>query len=344
MAVTIKDIAKQAGVGVATVSRVLNNSGYVSENVRERVLTIVRESRYLPNTNARNLKVNSSRNIGLFVKGITNPFFTKMIRIIEEKCALQGYTLTLKNVNEHQDEMTMAADEVRSSNLCGVILMGGVVGYSEAQFRELGVPCVLTTIHAGEDVPKNVYSSVCIDDEKESQKAAEYLISIGHRRIGFIYDPSAERATPNQRRFFGYQKALAAHDIPFDRRLVADIVHTSLYNGYAIGFNAVRSLYAASPDMTAVMAFSDVMAIGAMKGISSLGLRIPEDISVIGFDGIDAGEYYQPSLDTILQPAGEMASSSIQFLFDMLRGGQAQHLVYEAVLARRGSTCPRKNK
>ena len=343
MALTIKDIARQAGVGVATVSRVLNNSGYVSETVRERVLTAVRNSRYLPNENARNLKINSSRNIGLFVKGISNPFFNKMIRIIEEKCALQGYTLTIKNVNEHQDEITLAANEARSSNLCGVILMGGVFRYSEVQFREIGVPCVLTTIHAGDDVPKDAYSSVCVNDEKESRKAAEYLISIGHRRIGFIYDPSAEQATPNQQRFFGYQKALAAHDIPCDPQLVAHIAHTSLDNGYAIGFNAVRALYSVSPDITAIMAFSDVMALGAMKGIFSLGLRVPEDLSVIGFDGIEAGEYYQPSLDSIIQPAGEMALSSIEFLFHMLKGGQSQHLVYEAVLARRGSTAPRRH-
>ncbi|MDO5434872.1 MAG: LacI family DNA-binding transcriptional regulator [Clostridia bacterium] len=342
MAVTIKDIAQKAGVGVSTVSRVLNNSGYVSAAVREKVLAAVLESRYQPNANARNLKINSSRNIGLFVKGIANPFFNKMIRIIEEKCALQGYTLTIKNVNEHQDEMKLAADEARSSNLCGVILMGGVPEYSEAQFRELGVPCVLTTIHAGDSVPKDMYSSVYVDDEKECRKATEYLISIGHRRIGFIYDPSAERATPNQQRFIGYQKALAAHQIPYDQRLVADIARTSLDNGYAIGFNAVRALYAAAPDMTAVVAFSDVMALGAMKGIFSLGLKIPENISVIGFDGIEAGEYYQPSLDTIVQPAGEMALSSIQFLFDMIRGGQAQHLVYDAVLARRGSTMQKK--
>ena len=342
MAITIKDIARQAGVGVATVSRVLNNSGYVSESIRKRVLAVVRDTRYLRNENARNLKINSSRNIGLFVKGISNPFFNKMIRIIEEKCALQGYILTIKNVNEHQDEMMLAANEARSSNLCGVILMGGVFGYTEEQFREIGVPCVLTTIHACGDVPKNVYSSVCVDDEKESQKAAEYLISIGHRRIGFIYDPSAEKATPNQQRFFGYQKALAAHHIPYDPRLVAHIAHTSLDTGYAIGFNAVRALYSASPDMTAIMAFSDVMALGAMKGIFSLGLKIPENISVIGFDGIEAGEYYQPSLDTVVQPAGEMALSSIEFLFDMLRGGQSRHLVYEAVHARRGSTAPRK--
>ena len=334
---TIHDIAKIAGVGAATVSRVINNSGYVSDDVRIRVQRAIEENGYVPNPNARGLKANSGRNIGLFVKGITNPFFNKMIRIIEEKCVLRGYMLIVRNVDEHEDELEIAIREARASGLCGVILMGGSFGYSEKQFRRLALPVVLVTISAGGDVPEELYSSVLIDDEKEGWKAASYLIGLGHRRIGFIYNPGPEALTTNGLRFRGYRRALEENGIPYDPALVADNSMATLYTGYATGFNAVRVIWSRCPDVTGIVAFSDVLALGAMKGLFSLGLKIPDNVSVVGFDGIEAGEYYQPSLDTIIQPAGEMALSSIEFLFSMIQGGTAQHLVYDAVLARRGS-------
>lgn len=337
MAVTIRDIAQKAGVGVATVSRVINNTGYVSDDVRARVQAVIEENAYVPNPGARSLKASAARNIGLFVKGITNPFFNKMIRIIEEKCVLRGYMLIIRNVDEHENELEIAIQEARVSGLCGVILMGGSFGYSRKQFQRLALPTVLLTISAGRDVPEELYSSVLIDDEKEGYKAAAYLIELGHRRIGFIYNPGSEETTTNGLRFQGYRRALEENGIPYNPALVADSSTATLYTGYATGFNAVRALYARCPDMTGVVAFSDVMALGAMKGLFSLGLRIPDDVSVVGFDGIDAGEYYQPSLDTIIQPAGEMALSGIEFLFSMIQGGASQHLVYDAVLARRGS-------
>ncbi|MEG1753634.1 MAG: LacI family DNA-binding transcriptional regulator [Christensenella sp.] len=337
MAITIKDIAKQSGVGISTVSRVINNTGYVSEEVRQKVMRVVRDCNYVPNTSARNLKVNGSKNIALLVKGITNPFFNKMIRIIEEKAALRGYPLFIQNVDDHANELDIATREARDRNLCGVIIMGGTFGYSEQRFRQLGIPCVLVTVSASEAISKDLYSSVKIDDEKESYRATEYLISLGHKRIGFIYDPLTDRLTPNRLRFMGYCRALEEYNIPFDASLVADNTSAPLYSGYITGFNAMKSLYMRNHDMTAVFAFADVLAIGAAKGAFSLGLRVPEDMSIVGFDGIEASEFYQPSLDTVYQPASEMALSSIEFLFDMLQGGKPQHLVYDAVLMKRGS-------
>lgn len=337
MAITIKDIAEKSGVGISTVSRVINNTGYVSDEIRQRVMRVVRELNYTPNANARNLKANESKNIALLVKGITNPFFNKMIRIIEEKIALRGYALFIQNVDDHTNELDLAIREARDRNLCGVIIMGGTFGYSEDRFRQLGIPCVLVTVSASDEIPKDLYSSVKIDDEKEGYRATQYLISLGHRRIGFIYDPLTEKLTPNRLRYLGYRRALEENNIPFDESLIADNTDAPLHSGYITGFNALKALYLRNPDMTAVFAFADVLALGAIKAVFSLGLRVPEDISVIGFDGIEAGEFYHPSLDTIYQPANEMALSSIEFLFDMLCGEKSQHLVYDAVLAKRGS-------
>lgn len=337
MGITIRDIARLSGVGISTVSRVINNSGYVSEDVRRNVNAIIKQYHYVPNTNARNLKLSGSKNIALFVKGITNPFFNKMMRVIEQKAALRGYPLLVQDVMFDGDELEVAIRETQERSLCGVILMGGASSYTLESFRRLGVPCVLTTVSAADEVPTDAYSSVRIDDEKEGRRVTEYLISLGHRRIGFIYKSEAGTSTPNWQRYMGYCRALEEHDIPLDPALVAGDYGMGDASGYAAGFNAMKQLYARNHDMTAVFAFADILAIGAAKAAFSMGLRIPEDISIVGFDGIEAAEYYNPSLDTIYQPANDMALSSIETLFDMMQGGQAQHLVYDAVLMKRGS-------
>lgn len=341
MAITIKDIAKLSGVGISTVSRVINNTGYVSDEVRLKVMQVVREYNYVPNSSARNLKASETKNIALLVKGITNPFFNKMIRIIEEKCALRGYPLFIQNVDNHTNELDLAVREQRDRNLCGVILMGGSFGYSEEKFRQLGVPCVLVTVSASGEISKELYSSVKIDDEEQAFRATEYLITLGHRRIGFIYDPLSPLQTPNRLRFNGYCRALEENGIEFDPSLVADNTDAPFHSGYITGFKAMKELYMKNPDMTALFAFADVLALGAAKGAFSMGLRVPEDISIVGFDGIEAGEFFEPSLDTICQPADEMALASIEFLFDMIQGGAAQHRIFDAVLLKRGS-CRRR--
>ena len=337
MRATIKDIAKESGVRISTVSRVINNTGYVSSEVRQRVMKVMKDYNYVPNTSARNLKANSSKNIAILVKGITNPFFHTMIRIIEEKTSLRGYSLIIQNVDDHVNELDLAIQEAGSRNLCGVILIGGTFGYSAQRFRQLGIPCVLLTVSADSSIPQDLYSSVKIDDEKEGYRATEYLISLGHKNIGFIYDPPTDCLTPNRLRFMGYQRALKEHGIPFKASLVANNTNAPFYSGYLTGFNAMKHLYAKNPDMTAVFAFADVLALGAAKASFSLGLKVPDDISIVGFDGIDAGEFYNPSLDTICQPASQMALSGIEFLFEMLQGGPARHIVYDAVLTKRGS-------
>lgn len=337
MGITIKDIAKKSGVGISTVSRVINNTGYVSDEVRQKVMKIVRDCHYVPNNSARNLKISGSKNIAILVKGITNPFFNKMIRVIEEKAALRGYPLLIQNVDDHTNELELAICEARDRNLCGVILMGGTFGYSTELFKRLEIPCVLVTVSANSDIPLSLYSSVKIDDEKEGYRATEYLLSLGHRHIGFIYDPLTDRLTPNRLRFMGYQRALSDYNVPFDPSLIADNTDAPFYSGYLTGFNAMKQIYNRNPDITAVFCFADVLALGAAKAAFSMGLRVPEDISVMGFDGIDAGEFYHPSLDTIYQPASEMALSSIEFLFDMLQGNPSQHRIYDAVLTKRGS-------
>lgn len=336
---TIKEIAQICGVGVATVSRVINNTGSVSPATRQKVMEVVQAYNFIPNNSARNLKVTQSNNIALLVKGLTSPFFNKIIRIIEQKAALRGYPLFIQNVDSTAMELDVAIQESKSRNLSGVIILGGFYGYSEEKFRQLDIPCVLVTISAGKEVNPEIYSSVIIDDELEGFRATEYLIGLGHRRIGFLFHNPSEEKTPNALRYEGYLRALKEHDLPFDPNLVALVSSAGEPNdsGFQMGFQMMKQLHAKNRDMTAVFAFSDVLAIGAAKAIFSMGLRVPEDISVMGFDGIEMAEYYHPSLDTIYQPAPEMAMSSIDILLDMIQGGPSQHIVYKSILLKRGS-------
>lgn len=333
----IKDIAKISGVGISTVSRVINNSGFVSDLTRKKVMEAINANHYVPNNSARNLKAAQSKNIALLVKQISNPFFNKMIRVIEQRVALQGYPLMIQNVDTASDELEMAIQETKDRNLCGVIIMGGGFNYTENQFRRLAIPCVLVTVSAGPGVDKSFYSSVMIDDEMEGYRATEYLISLGHRRISFIYSPLQEPVTPNSLRYNGYLRALREYDIPFDPNLVASNLDGE-ESGYVTGFRAMKQLYGRNRDITAVFAFADILAIGAAKAILSMGLNIPGDVSIVGFDGIEMAEFFHPSLDTVYQPFAEMALSSINLLFDQMQGNPSRHLVYESVLLKRGSS------
>ena len=332
-----KDIARLSGVGIATVSRVINQTGYVSEKTRKKVMDVISEYNYIPNNNARNLKLTQSENIALFVKYISNPFFEKMIVTIQQEVASRGYPLHIQNVDESSDELDFAISESMQRNLCGLIILGGSYSsYTEAKFRQLGIPCVLLTVNSEGNVDPSLYSSVTIDDEREGYRATNYLIEMGHRKIGFLYKDIENAVTPNILRYRGYVRALEESGIPVDEKLIAPALPSSGM-GFRTGFLAMKNLMQKNPDMTAVFAFSDVLAMGAAKAALTAGKQIPEDISIIGFDGIEMAEFYSPALDTVYQPATEMALSAVSLLHGMMNGEKTQHMICDAVIMKRGS-------
>ncbi|MNZ52085.1 HTH-type transcriptional regulator DegA [compost metagenome] len=333
MDVNIKDIARISGVGISTVSRVINNKGLVSKSTREKVLNVVKEYNYIPNSNARNLKTTESKNIALMVKGITNPFFSNMIKEIERQANLRGYPFLIHQVEDGTDEINAAIQLTKEKNLCGIIFMGGTYNHSEEKFKQLTVPFVLTTITSTQEVDPDIFSSVTINELKEAYKATNYLISLGHENIGFLAKSPLLDETTGNRRYLGYKKALEEHNLPYDAQLVEDCEYSP-----SSGFDAARRLLKRNKGVTAIFAASDTIAIGAAKAVLTAGLSIPDDISIIGFDGIEMAEYFHPSLDTISQPGTEMALSSVGVLFDLISGRSGhQHIVYDAVLLKRGS-------
>ncbi len=335
--INIKDIARLSGVGIATVSRVINQTGSVSEKTKKKVMDVINEYNYIPNNNARNLKLTQSENIALIVKYMSNPFFIKMMDVIEIEMASRGYPLLIQNVDDSSDELDIAISESMHSNLCGVIIMGGSFSsYTESKFKQLGIPSVLLTVSSEGNVDPSLYSSVIIDDEKEAYKATKYLIEMGHKNIGFLYKDVMRLITPNILRYQGYKRALEESGIPVDDNLISTGVPVS-GAGFRAGFLAMKQLMQKNPSMTAVFAFSDVLAIGAAKAALAGGKKIPEDISIIGFDGIEMTEFYNPALDTVYQPATEMALSAVSLLHGMMNGEKSQHMVYDSVIMKRGS-------
>ncbi|MDO3408664.1 LacI family DNA-binding transcriptional regulator [Saccharibacillus sp. CPCC 101409] len=330
----IKDIAKISGVGISTVSRVLNNSGVVSDATRARVMSVVKQYNYVPNSNARNLKMTQSNTIALMVKGISNPFFANMIKEVERQVHLRGCPLLIQHIEDGVDEIGAAVQLVKEKNLCGVIFMGGTYDHSEEEFKQLTVPFVLTTITTIKEVDPSVFSSVSIDDVHSAYKATNYLISLGHRSICFLARFPLVENTIGNRRLLGYKKALEEHGIPYDPAFVEDCEYAPSF-----GFAAAKRLMNKNKGATAMFAASDAIAIGVAKAVLSSGLSIPGDMSIVGFDGIEMAEYYHPSLDTISQPGVEMAHVSVETLFDLIAGETAnKHIVFESLLVKRGSS------
>ncbi len=337
--ITIKDIARICGVGVSTVSRAINNHPDINPVTKNMIMQTIEKYGYIPNNSARNLKRTDTKCIAILVKGLTNPFFAKMIRIVEEEVERNHYSLVLRHVEYSADEVDVALQLVKEKRLRGIIFLGGYFMQSEDRMSKLNVPFVLAT--AGcipENMSRKVYSSLTVDDEKEGYQMTKYLISQGHKKIAILSAETTDLSV-GQLRLKGYKRAMEEAGIGVDSELICpmkdDIEYYSMENGYAV----TSELLEKRDDVTAIFAISDVIAIGACRAIKDKGKRVPQDIAVAGYDGIDMGQYYSPSISTIEQPVDDIAIDSIKLLFAIINGEQKhQHKVYSGKLLVREST------
>ena len=310
----IRDIAKICGVGVSTVSRVLNNHPDVKKETRERVLEVMKEYNYIPNNSARILKSNNTHQIGVFVKGVFNPFFSEMIRVIEEELHKSGYTMILQHYDykDINDSGTLVSF-IKEKRLPGVICLGGnFEGIKEGYLDNLDVGVVLTSVDRSVGEVSNVISTVSIDNEYSAYTAMRYLMRKGHTKIGLILGDEYDAGVGN-RRALGYMKALAEAGLPIEKNYII----VGGYN-YEESYNAVKKLLKEQPELTAIFAISDIMAIGACKAAVDSGYKVPEDLSIMGFDGMEVGKFYNPSITTIRQPQIEMAKESVNLLVKLI--------------------------
>ena len=310
--VTIKDIARESGYSVSTVSRVLNNRNDVSPDARKKIEEVVAKFNFVPNNNAKHLKQNNSKAIGVLVKGISNMLFASIVEEIQRMIEKTEYTLVVSYLDEDADEVEQAILLCRERKPLGLLFLGGNPEYFQREFSGVDVPCVLVTNRANEMHFENL-SSVATDDIAAARCAVDQLFVAGHRRIGILGGDFDKSYTSHQR-FLGCEQSFSEHGA------VLDVEHCYEKARFSFGSacRAMKRLIGKFPDVTAVFAMSDVMAIGAIRALRDLGYRVPEDVSVIGFDGTSLAEYYNPKLATIKQQHQTLANRSIEILFGQI--------------------------
>jgi len=310
----------------------MNNHPDINPATKQMILEAIEDSGYIPNNSARNLKRIESNTIAVLVKGISNPFLQGMFEIFEQQVKETDYSFIIHRVEEREDEISVALELEREKRLKGVIFLGGACENFEERIRRMDIPFVLCTVAMSDSVDKSLYSSISIDDYKESYRLVSYLCELGHKRIAMISGKIDDESI-GKMRYQGYVQALKDHGIPLEPELVRymkqDLPEFTPENGYAVA----KELLADDVDFTALFVVSDNTAFGACKAILEAGKRIPEDYSVAGFDGIKLSRYYHPALTTMRQPCEEMAQESIRLLIDLIEGRKTnQHKTFDAEL------------
>ncbi|MCC7368684.1 MAG: LacI family DNA-binding transcriptional regulator [Chloroflexi bacterium] len=315
MRVTIRDVAAKSGVSANTVSRVLNGKQDVSPVTRERVQAVIDELGFRPNNLARSLLRRQSHTIGHVVTDCTNPNTAQQIRAIQDVTTREGYSVVLFDTNERADRQTQSLHLLEGQVVDGIIL---TPARSEddglAKFVGRGNRLVLLN----RDVPGLDVDRVMIDNRAGARAAIEHLIELGHRRIAYITG-RPEISTVSER-LAGYQDALAAHGITLDPHLVCRVEID-----VEAATEATGKLLGRRRRPTAIFAYNDLMAVGALVAIRAAGLRVPEDISLVGHDDILYAPYLQVPLTTVAQPTREMAETAARLLVARVRGDTAPH-------------------
>lgn len=327
VAVTIKDIARLSGVSITTVSRVLNNRPDVSAESRRKVEAVIESTNYIPNNSARELVRTSSDNIGLVVRGVSNPFYTDIIRAIESAVTDAGFTLVMQQIDSGKDEVSHGAIMQREKRLRGLIFLGGQFDYTPEDVASITVPFVCCSYaNRYGTLPTNSYSAVSIADEDTAYEAVTHLITCGHHRIAALIANTDDRSI-SQLRYEGYVKALRDHGLEVDDSLVLCTNDYDIRGAHDTMKAALESENGG--DFTAVFAISDNMAIGAMRALRDAGRIVPEDCSVIAIDGLELSAYIEPPLTTLCQPKEEMGRESVKQLLALMQGegSHTQHIL-----------------
>ena len=329
---TIKDLAEKSGYSVATISRVLNNHPNVSEKTREEIRSLVKECVFQINTTAQQLKQHAN-SILVVVKGTSNEMFSEMIETIQTLIDKTHYPLHVDYMDEDSNEVLRAIQLCREKKPLGILFLGGNSRNFQKDFANIKIPCVLVSNDAS-GLPFDNLSSVCTDDRQAARCAMDSLIALGHRKF-VIVGGDREVSDTSRLRYEGCLQSFRNHGIEYDEELDYQGVRFSYQDGY----NATQQLIASGRKFTALFAEADVMAIGAIRALHNNGLRVPRDVSVMGFDGLMLGSFLVPQLSTVIQSAQQMAQRSVEILLNHIKyGGHACHEAVPFALHQREST------
>ncbi|MGB9680444.1 MAG: LacI family DNA-binding transcriptional regulator [Thermoanaerobacteraceae bacterium] len=312
MAVTIKDIAKLANVSITTVSRVINNKTEgVSEETRERILQLVKEYEYQPNAIARGLVTKKTKTLGLIIPDITNPFFPDIARGVEDSAHIYGYNVFLCNTDDNLDKESEYINALKEKYVDGIIFTSSSIPKQE-HIKELiktGIPIVIMDRRIESE---DIYG-VFLDNYEGGYIATKHLIDLGHKKIGCITGPLYSKSA--RERLEGYKECLIENGFEYDESVVFE-------GDYKInsGITGSEKLLNLHKKISAIFACNDLMAYGAYKTIRSRGYKIPDDISIVGFDDIQLSQILEPQLTTIRQPAYDMGLTATRMLIKLIEG------------------------
>jgi len=320
---TIKDIAKLAGVGVGTVSRAINNEPGIKAETKEKVLKIMKEVKYTPNHTARSLKKGSKKMVGVIIKGSSNSFFTKVIEGIQDILRSSGYII-LEQYTGREDIMN-SVNFFLDKKVDGLIFLGG---NKKDEIPKLNLPVIYSSAL---DREKLIHTLVIIDNVKSVYNSMRFLSDKGYKKIAIITSDNGDDLS-NQR-LKGYEEYIEEQNIDYYCRKIGDY---SIESGY----ESAKELLNQRDHPDAIFAISDMMAIGAAKAILEEGKRIPEDIAIMGFDGIEMSKYYQPSITTVSQPQYELGEISAKLLLNNMskRVAKGEKMILETEIIERAST------
>lgn len=329
---TIKEVADYAGVSVATVSRVLNQTGYVSDDLRQRVQEAAARLQYRPSRVAKSLRRQKTETVGVLVPQLDQPFFSKLTFAIQQRLLGDGYYTLVGSSIEDSEAEAAYIEMLVGQRVDGVVIVPtGTNSGNVERLLNYDIPVVMVD----RDIPQLTdLDRVMCDNQGGAFTATQHLLELGHRRISFIGGPAYSEPVKARQR--GVEAALKTHGMA----LSPDQFITGQLPQFEMGYTAARDLLRQSPRPTAIFAFSDVTAIGAIHAANELGIRIPEDISIIGFDNIPMAAYTYPELTTVSQPIQAMGRAAGDLLMKRIQGdtSSVQRITLETALVIRKST------
>jgi DNA-binding LacI/PurR family transcriptional regulator len=328
---TIRDVAARAGVSTATVSRALRGGVGVDPATRARVEAAARELRYRPSGIARSLKLRSTRTLGLIVTDIENPYFPQIIRAVEDAARARGYSVVLADGRRDPDREIQSLELLAARQVDGLLIASSALTERHRSWIDER-PCpvvVMNSSFASEGVP-----SVLSDNVAGGRLAAEHLLDLGHRSLTYVATPASGNLAVDER-LAGVREALA------ERGRSPDDLDVVLGDGGVDGGErAGRGAFQRRPETTALICYNDLTAVGALRAVHALGMRVPEDVSVVGFDDIELAPYVEPPLTTVRQDTTAMGAWAVDTLLGLIvsqraRPGAAGAAVRSMVTPRR---------
>ncbi|MGE8081667.1 LacI family DNA-binding transcriptional regulator [Peribacillus loiseleuriae] len=310
---TIREVAAKAGVSTATVSRIINNKGQATPETIARVRAIIKELGYRPNVVARSLTSGKSNTIALLVPTINNPFFPELARGIEDVANSYGMNVFLCNTDDEREKVTNYLVSLQERYVDGVIINSlNLTNEDLVELHSNGIP----TVTLDRTFSTHEFSSITVKHRIGSQLATKHLIDIGCKRIGLIRGPEDDFTAVQ--RMWGYRDYVKEFDW-FDQSWIA-LGDFSVKSGYL----CMKELFQRHPDIDGVFASNDLMAIGLLKAAHEWGRKVPDELAIIGFDGIDMSQYTTPPISTIKQPIYEMGKMAMEELIRLIREPESE--------------------